>query len=113
MAPGFPGIHHMRAEEARATVDWVRAIPLIVVHVLCLGVFLVGWSWTAVSVAIGLYFIRMFAIRAGTIATFRFCSLVPSTLGIHFTHRNDNNSQVIDLLVRPAGIEPATLSLEG
>jgi len=62
MAPGFPGIHHMRAEEARATVDWVRAIPLIVVHVLCLGVFLVGWSWTAVSVAIGLYFIRMFAI---------------------------------------------------
>src|SRR6186713_859519 len=58
----WAGIHHMRAEEARATVDWVRAIPLIVVHVLCLGVFLVGWSWTAVSVAIGLYFIRMFAI---------------------------------------------------
>ena len=49
----WAGIEHMRTEEARATVDWVRAIPLILVHVLCLGVLRVGWSWTAVGAAIG------------------------------------------------------------
>jgi stearoyl-CoA desaturase (delta-9 desaturase) len=50
----------MRQEEDR--VDWVRCIPFIVLHAGCLGVFLVGWSWTAVAVAIALYFVRMFAV---------------------------------------------------
>jgi len=43
-------------------VDWVRCIPFIVLHAGCLGVFFVGWSWTAVVVAVGLYFVRMFAV---------------------------------------------------
>jgi stearoyl-CoA desaturase (delta-9 desaturase) len=43
-------------------VDWVRVIPFIGMHVMCLGVFWVGWSWTAVGVAIGLYVVRMFAV---------------------------------------------------
>ena len=43
-------------------VDWVRVIPLIVVHVMCFGVIWVGWSWPAVAVAFGLYVVRMFAI---------------------------------------------------
>jgi stearoyl-CoA desaturase (delta-9 desaturase) len=34
----------------------------LLVHLVCLGVIWVGWSWTAVWVAIGLYFLRMFAI---------------------------------------------------
>ena len=58
----WAGIEHMRTDQAPSEVDWLRAIPLIVVHVLCLAVFVVGWSWTAVCVAIGFYFIRMFAI---------------------------------------------------
>jgi stearoyl-CoA desaturase (delta-9 desaturase) len=34
----------------------------LAVHLACLGVLWVGWSWTAVWVATGLYFVRMFAI---------------------------------------------------
>lgn len=42
--------------------DWVRCIPFILIHMSCLAVFWVGWSWPALSVAVGLYFIRMFAV---------------------------------------------------
>jgi stearoyl-CoA desaturase (delta-9 desaturase) len=34
----------------------------LAVHLACLGVIWVGWSWTAVWVAAVLYFVRMFAI---------------------------------------------------
>lgn len=45
-------------------VELVRCIPFIILHLGCLGVFIVGWSWTAVAVAVGLYFLRMFAVTA-------------------------------------------------
>lgn len=35
------------------------------VHLACLGVFAVGWSWTAVAVCVFFYVIRMFAITGG------------------------------------------------
>jgi stearoyl-CoA desaturase (delta-9 desaturase) len=50
------------AQEDFDCVDWLRVIPLILVHVCCLGVLYVGWSTPAVVVAIALYFLRMFAI---------------------------------------------------
>jgi len=43
-------------------VDWIRTTPFIIMNLGCLGVFLVGWSWTAVATACALYFVRMFAI---------------------------------------------------
>ena len=43
-------------------VDWLRIIPLIFLHLGCLGVFWVGWSRTAVIVSLALYVVRMFAI---------------------------------------------------
>ncbi len=43
-------------------VEWTRVVPFILMHVACLGVFVVGWHGTAVLVAIALYLIRMFAI---------------------------------------------------
>ena len=43
-------------------VEWVRTLPFLVLHLGCLGVIWVGWSWAAVAVAAGLYFVRMFAI---------------------------------------------------
>ena len=43
-------------------VDWFRIIPFVILHLMCLGVIWVGWSWFAVLTAAGLYFIRMFAI---------------------------------------------------
>ncbi|MHC4846825.1 MAG: acyl-CoA desaturase [Planctomycetota bacterium] len=45
-------------------VDWVRIIPFLALHLGCLGVIWVGWSWTAVWVAVALYAIRMFAVTA-------------------------------------------------
>lgn len=43
-------------------VDWFRVLPFIAMHAACLGIIWVGWSWTAVGVAAGLYAVRMFAI---------------------------------------------------
>jgi len=43
-------------------VDLIRCIPFFLLHVACIGVYWVGWSWTAVGVAAFLYFARMFAI---------------------------------------------------
>lgn len=45
-------------------IDWLQNLPYVLLHLLCLGVFWVGFSWTALGVAIALYFIRMFAITA-------------------------------------------------
>jgi stearoyl-CoA desaturase (delta-9 desaturase) len=43
-------------------VEFVRVLPFIFLHLGCLGIILVGWSWTAVVVAVVLYLVRMFAI---------------------------------------------------
>ena len=43
-------------------VDWTRVVPFVGVHLMCLGVFWVGWSPLAAAVALGLYAVRMFAI---------------------------------------------------
>ncbi len=45
-------------------VDWFRVLPLIGVHVMCLGPIVWGWSPVAVGTAIALYFSRIFAITA-------------------------------------------------
>lgn len=57
----WAGLEHTKAE-GPPKVDWVRSVPFIVLHMMCLGVIWVGWSWTAVAVAVGFYYIRMFAI---------------------------------------------------
>lgn len=43
-------------------VDWPRILPFVVMHVACLGVVWVGFSWFALWSALALYVIRMFAI---------------------------------------------------
>ncbi len=45
-------------------VDWARVIPFVVLHLSCLAVIWVGWSPTAVTVAVIGYVVRMFAITA-------------------------------------------------
>jgi stearoyl-CoA desaturase (delta-9 desaturase) len=56
------------AEDAKADavdpdrIDWARCVPFIALHVACLGVFWTGWSVTSISVALGLYVMRMFVI---------------------------------------------------
>jgi stearoyl-CoA desaturase (delta-9 desaturase) len=43
-------------------IDWLRVIPFIALHVACLAVIWVGFSWFALGVAVALYAVRMFAI---------------------------------------------------
>jgi stearoyl-CoA desaturase (delta-9 desaturase) len=49
-------------DDDQKKVDWFRILPLVLMHLMCLGVIWVGWSWTAVGIAAGLYAVRMFAI---------------------------------------------------
>ncbi|RRU23915.1 acyl-CoA desaturase [Stenotrophomonas sp. 278] len=57
-ASGEPSVD---AASARR-VDWLRAVPFVLLHLGCLGVAWAGVSWTAVAVAALLYALRMFAI---------------------------------------------------
>jgi len=43
-------------------VEWLRVVPFVAMHLMCLGVFVVGWHPGAVATAVGLYLVRMFAI---------------------------------------------------
>lgn len=57
----FPeGADAVRVREDR--FEFRRCLPFAFIHVGCIGVVWVGWSWTAVAVAGGLYLVRMFAI---------------------------------------------------
>lgn len=70
-------------------VEWLRILPFIILHGMCLGVIWVGWSWAAVITAAALYFIRMFAITGfyhryfshRTYKTNRFWQFVFAVLG--------------------------------
>jgi stearoyl-CoA desaturase (delta-9 desaturase) len=54
--------HQTRSEPLK--VDWLRTLPFIGLHLACLAVIWVGWSPTAVLMALGLFFLRMFAVTA-------------------------------------------------
>ncbi|WP_313914979.1 acyl-CoA desaturase [Tahibacter sp.] len=48
----------------RDHIDWLRALPFVLLHLACFAVIWVGVSPLAVSVAIALYVVRMFALTA-------------------------------------------------
>jgi stearoyl-CoA desaturase (delta-9 desaturase) len=56
------GMRNIDTEGMEKTVDWLRIVPFVMLHLGCLGVFRVGWSPVALWVAFALYLIRMFAI---------------------------------------------------
>ena len=45
-----------------ASIDWIRCIPFVGLHIGCFAVFFVGWSVPAIITALILYLVRMFAI---------------------------------------------------
>lgn len=82
--------HHPDADpKDDKQVDWIRILPFIGTHLMCLGVIWVGWSWIAVLVAVLLYAIRMFAITGfyhryfshKTFKTNRFWQFIFAVLG--------------------------------
>ena len=57
----FPrGIEATRSMPER--MEWSRALPFIILHLGCLGVFWVGWSPVAMFVCAALYLVRMFFV---------------------------------------------------
>jgi fatty-acid desaturase len=98
-------------EAAEKRVDWIRVIPFIGVHLMCLAPIWVGWSWTAVGVAVVLYWIRMFAItgfyhryfshRGGHHRT------AASRLGLFHLHRGAFPRHLSDQLDGPPRRHPA------
>jgi stearoyl-CoA desaturase (delta-9 desaturase) len=51
-----------KTRELPERFEFKRAVPVLILHLGCLGVIWVGWSWAAVATAVFLYFTRMFAI---------------------------------------------------
>ncbi len=45
-------------------IEWLRTVPFIAMHLMCLGVIWVGVSSTALLVAAALYFVRLLAVTA-------------------------------------------------
>jgi len=82
-------------ENGPQRVDWFRVFPFAVMHVMCLGVFWVGWSRIALTVACVLYAVRMFAITGfyhryfshRTFKTSRRCQLAFAVLGASAVQR--------------------------
>jgi stearoyl-CoA desaturase (delta-9 desaturase) len=57
------GVDHQAANQPMK-VDWLRTVPFIGLHLACFAVIWVGWSPTAVGMAVGLFLLRMFAVTA-------------------------------------------------
>ena len=54
----------MLSMQSRPQVEWLRVAPFLLMHVACISVFWVGWSWVAISVALIVYFARVFGPTA-------------------------------------------------
>jgi stearoyl-CoA desaturase (delta-9 desaturase) len=81
--------------ETENRLDWLRSIPFVIMHLGCLGVIWVGWSWFAVATAVFLYALRMFALTAfyhryfshKTFRTSRFWQFLFAVLGCSAVQR--------------------------
>ena len=77
------------------SIDWLRVIPFIGMHLACLLVLIVGWSYVAIYAALFSYLIRMFAITAfyhryfshKAFKTGRVCQFVFALIGATATQR--------------------------
>ncbi len=59
--PAAAKIAHDHPDDA---IDWFRTTPFILMHIGCLAVFLVGFSWFALWTCVAMYLFHMFAITA-------------------------------------------------
>ena len=77
------------------SIDWLRCIPFVGLHLGCFAVFFVGWSMTSIVVALILYTVRMFAITGfyhryfshRTFKTSRFIQFLFAVLGASAVQR--------------------------
>lgn len=100
--------------EAMPRIEWIRCIPFLLMHMGCLAVFWVGWSWTAVAIALITLFTRVFGLTGfyhryfshRAFKTSRWFQLVGAVLGAaavqrgplwwaahHRTHHRDTDTE--------------------
>lgn len=70
-------------------INWERTLPFIFLHLGCLAVFWVGFSWVAAGAAAFLYLVRMFAITG--------------FYHRYFSHRTYKTSRVVQFLFALVG----------
>lgn len=75
----------MAREFCKNEFRWKNTLALAFMHLMCLGVFFVGFNWTALWVGIALYWIRMFGITAG--------------YHRYFSHRSYKTSRVFQFIL--------------
>ena len=80
---------------AEDKIDLIRTLPFIGVHLMCLGVFFVGFSWTALGVAVLFYVLRMFAITG--------------FYHRYFSHKSFKTSRIFQFVMGLWGASSATL----
>lgn len=98
-------------------IDWVRGVPFLLMHVLCLGVIIVGWSPVALAMAALFYAVRMFAVTGfyhryfshRTFKTSRVCQFIFGVFGClamqrgplwwaaHHRHHHAHSDDELDL----------------
>lgn len=54
----------MEWKHVHPKVEWWRVTPFLLLHVACLSLFWVGWSWVAIAIATCTYFARVFGLTA-------------------------------------------------
>jgi stearoyl-CoA desaturase (delta-9 desaturase) len=76
-------------EHDAARVDWLRCLPFVGMHALCLGAWWAGVSTTAIVVAVTLYVFRVFAITG--------------FYHRYFSHRTFRTSRLFQFVMAAAG----------
>jgi len=61
---GFEDRYGKESRDLPDEFDWVKSFPFLLVHLICLLVFIVGFSWVAFITAAVLFFIREFSLTA-------------------------------------------------
>lgn len=81
--------------DEKDTIDWMRIVPFILLHLACFAVIWVGFSMTALVICMLSYVIRMFAITAfyhryfshKTFKTHRIIQTIFASIGASATQR--------------------------
>ena len=56
-------LNYLFGDEDNITL--IASTPLVFMHIMCIGLFFVGFSWTALGICAFLYFLRVFALTGG------------------------------------------------
>ena len=81
------------SKEKPDRVRLINVLPILSIHMVCLGVIWVGWSWVAVAMAAALFISRMFCITA--------------FYHRYFSHRTFRTHRVTQFLFALAGVTAA------